>query len=174
MHIGVRAHLNGIAWSSEFRTVVQRLVYIGFGDAICPLSAELIATLILFINFFSFQFQFYSAWCLHKDAPSCKTTDWKMNRFDFGYDAAKTNEKICGHWAIWRPIVPRESLPIILYTKLRVWLPWYSIVFVAHSFQTRGWCSITEPLSLTICGESTNQSGLSSVNVIFDNLKYHS
>ena len=28
MQIGVRAHLNGIAWSSEFRTVVQRLVYI--------------------------------------------------------------------------------------------------------------------------------------------------
>ena len=27
MQIGVRAHLNGIAWSSEFRTVVQRLVY---------------------------------------------------------------------------------------------------------------------------------------------------
>ena len=26
MLIGVRAHLNGIAWSSEFRTVVQRLV----------------------------------------------------------------------------------------------------------------------------------------------------
>ena len=26
MQIGVRAHLNGIAWSSEFRTVVQRLV----------------------------------------------------------------------------------------------------------------------------------------------------
>ena len=26
--IGVRAHLNGIAWSSEFRTVVQRLVYL--------------------------------------------------------------------------------------------------------------------------------------------------
>ena len=28
MLIGVRAHLNGIAWSSEFRTVVQRLVQI--------------------------------------------------------------------------------------------------------------------------------------------------
>ena len=27
MQIGVRAHLNGIAWSSEFRTVVQRLVF---------------------------------------------------------------------------------------------------------------------------------------------------
>ena len=26
MQIGVRAHLNGIAWSSEIRTVVQRLV----------------------------------------------------------------------------------------------------------------------------------------------------
>ena len=147
-----------------------------FGGGRLPLSAELIATLILFILFinFSFQFQFHSAWCLHKDTSSCKTTDWKMNRFEFWYDAAKTNEKICGHWAIWQTIVPRESLPIILYTKLRVWLPWYSIVFVTHSFQARGWCSITEPLSLTICGESTNQSGLSSVNVIFDNLKYHS
>ena len=26
MQIGVQAHINGIAWSSEFRTVVQRLV----------------------------------------------------------------------------------------------------------------------------------------------------
>ena len=26
MQIGVQAHFNGIAWSSEFRTVVQRLV----------------------------------------------------------------------------------------------------------------------------------------------------
>ena len=34
MLIGVRAHLNGIAWSSEFRTVVQRLVPVasGLGD----------------------------------------------------------------------------------------------------------------------------------------------
>ena len=30
MQIGVQAHLNGIAWSSEFRTVVQRLVVVGF------------------------------------------------------------------------------------------------------------------------------------------------
>ena len=30
MQIGVRAHLNGIAWSSEFRTVVQRLVVSNF------------------------------------------------------------------------------------------------------------------------------------------------
>ena len=30
MQIGVQAHLNGIAWSSEFRTVVQRLVFIFF------------------------------------------------------------------------------------------------------------------------------------------------
>ena len=28
MQIGVRAHLNGITWSSEFRTVVQRLVHL--------------------------------------------------------------------------------------------------------------------------------------------------
>ena len=31
MQIGVGAHLNGIAWSSEFRTVVQRLVPLNFG-----------------------------------------------------------------------------------------------------------------------------------------------
>ena len=30
MQIGVRAHPNGIAWSSEFRTVVQRLVIMSF------------------------------------------------------------------------------------------------------------------------------------------------
>ena len=34
MQIGVQAHLNGIVWSSEFRTVVQRLVFIFFSFSI--------------------------------------------------------------------------------------------------------------------------------------------
>ena len=43
MQIGVQAHLNGIAWSSEFRTVVQRLVFNHFQ----PFSSTFIYFLLL-------------------------------------------------------------------------------------------------------------------------------
>ena len=46
MQIGVRAHLNGIAWSSEFRTVVQRLVC-------CKLQWFLLELSISYIGCFS-------------------------------------------------------------------------------------------------------------------------
>ena len=52
MQIGVRAHLKGTAWSSEFRTVVQCLVF----------SCSFFPTIVWMDNYLS-EYRFWTIWC---------------------------------------------------------------------------------------------------------------